>query len=93
MNTTYCLVYQAGIANVFADVGAHKDPARVLQCDFHTCESFCRGLRHAGKEVRAAWCNQAGDIAGALWNFSDFDLAPFHDSFAKDFIDNVTEIW
>lgn len=100
MKTTFCLVYQAGIANVFEEIPVkdtrshdplslyRADRVRVLQSDFRTCESFCRGLRRAGKTVRAAWCNEAGDIAGSFWRFTGFDLAPFNDKFAKDFVDN-----
>ncbi len=88
MKTDFYLVYQAGIANVFEEVyNPYLNRARVLQCDFRTCESFCRGLRRAGRVVHVAWCNQAGDITRELWRFSGFDLAPFNDSFAKDFVD------
>ena len=100
MKITYCLVYQAGIANVFVfeeipvkdtrneannGLTIGSDRVLVLQSDFRTCESFCRGLRTAGKLVRVAWCNQAGDIIGAFWKFSNFDDAPFSNKFAQDF--------
>lgn len=79
------LVYQAGIANVFAvtsfnlsDYG--RDAERLLQADFGTCESFARGLRAAGVTVKVAVCNQAGDIQAAHWS-EDIEAAPFSDKF------------
>ncbi len=79
------LVYQVGIANVFAvtsfnlaDFG--RDARRLLQSDFRTCESFARGLAVAGTLVSSAHCNQAGDIVNALWD-EDLDSAPFSDKF------------
>ena len=98
----YTLVYQAGIANVFehfpmtdtrntphTGLTIASDRIRVLQSDFRTCENFCRGLRHAKKIVRVAWCNEAGDITNSFWQFSKFDNAPFSDKFAKDFAKDV----
>ena len=73
------LVYQAGIANVFAHT-AEKTPRRLIQSDFHTCECFSRGLQAAGIEVKSAWCNQAGDIANNTWQYENLDEAPFFDS-------------
>jgi hypothetical protein len=100
MKSTFCLVYQAGIANVFEEIPVRdtrsqastgltirSDRVRVLQSDFRACESFCRGLKRAKKTVRVAWCNEAGDIQESFWRFSDFSSAPFSDKFAKDFID------
>ena len=79
------LVYQAGIANVFAvtafnlaDFG--RNARRLLQSDFRTCESFARGLAAAGTLVSSAHCNQAGDIAGSVWS-EDLDGAPFSGKF------------
>jgi hypothetical protein len=79
------LVYQAGIANVFAvtclnlsDFG--RDAKRLLQADFRTCESFARGMAASGVTVRTAQCNLAGDIISATWS-DDLDSAPFSESF------------
>lgn len=72
------LVYQAGIANVFAHT-EDKAPRRLIQSDFHTCECFSHGLQAAGIEVRSAWCNQAGDIINSEWQYTDLDEAPFFD--------------
>lgn len=85
----YFLVYQAGIANVFvADVKgkSFNNHRRIKQDSFKSCEEFCRGLRESGARLKVAWCNQAGDITGALWRFSSFDNAPFSDLFARDFV-------
>jgi len=88
----YALVYQAGIANVFkcrihpkqtnADSSARQ---RVLQGDFRQCGNFCLGLHEMGARVIPAWCNQAGDISALLWHFTDFNQAPFSDSFIRCF--------
>ena len=90
MKKIYFLVYQAGIANVFvADENKKKqinNHRRINQLDFKSAESFCRGLREAGKLVKVAWCNEAGDIAHSLWHFSNFHNAPFNESFASDFV-------
>jgi len=85
---TYCLVYQGGIANVFQIFpDTNTKPRRILQGDFRTCETFCRGLREMGAEVVPAWANVAGDVVNAHWNFdTGFSLAPFSKEFAKDFV-------
>jgi hypothetical protein len=77
----YVLVYQAGIANVFkvrclnlADFG--RDAERVYQGDFRTARAICHGLGLAGKVVRSAHCNRAGDVAACLWS-EDLGGAPF----------------
>ncbi len=77
------LVYQAGIANLFAvkafnlsDCG--RNARRLYQGDFRTAEAMARGLGLAGCIVRSAHCNQAGDIGGAHWS-EDMDGAPFAD--------------
>ena len=77
------LVYQAGIANVFevssfnlADYG--RDAKRVYQGDFYGAVMLCKGLAMAGKIIRTAHCNKAGDIANAKWS-EDFNNAPFSD--------------
>jgi hypothetical protein len=80
------LVYQAGIANVFevecfnmCDFG--RDARRILQADFRTCESFARGLAHAGYAVASAACNEAGDISKSDNWTVDLESAPFFDKF------------
>ncbi len=79
------LVYQAGIANVFAvtsynlsDYG--RDARRLLQGAFTTCADFARGLQAAGVMVKVCACNQAGDIATAHWT-DDLESQPFSDKF------------
>lgn len=79
------LVYQAGIANVFAVECLNLAPfgreaKRLLQSDFRTAEMFARGLGTAGVTVRTAACNQAGDIINAHWS-EDLDEQPFSESF------------
>jgi hypothetical protein len=83
--TKAVLVYQAGIANVFAVEWFNLNPARrkarrLMQSDFRSCVNFAQGLAAAGVQVKTACCNQAGDIVNATWN-RDFDNAPFSDSF------------
>ncbi len=78
------LVYQAGIANVFA-VECHnlkgygRDARRLWQGDFRSAEMFARGLGAAGTIVQSAACNQAGDIIGACWT-DDLKSQPFADA-------------
>lgn len=79
------LVYQAGIANVFAVdclnlASFGREAKRLLQSDFRSCESFARGLAAAGVIVRTAACNQAGDIVDSKWS-EDLDSQPFSESF------------
>jgi hypothetical protein len=79
------LVYQAGIANVFAVESFNmnrfgRDAHRLTQGDFRSCENFARGLAAAGVKVATAQCNMAGDIVNAQWS-EDLDTAPFCDSF------------
>lgn len=78
------LVYQAGIANVFAVHPERHgcDPvSRLFQADFRACEDFAQGLQAAGITVLPAMhCNAAGDIAHQLDKWSaDLGAAPFHD--------------
>lgn len=87
------LVYQAGIANVFAvesfnmaDYG--REAVRLFQSSFGNCESFALGLDAAGVLVTTAHCNQAGDIAHSLWS-TDLAAAPFCESFAPVFSKGV----
>jgi hypothetical protein len=89
MNKKYYLVYQVGIANVIERTNWHDGNeafSRILQSDFRTCEVFCRALRYMGAYVIPAWCNRAGDIIDQPWNYDEFYNAPFHESFAKDFV-------
>ena len=79
------LVYQGGIANVFAvdcwnlaDYG--RDARRLLQADFRTCEAYARGLQAAGVPVTSLGCNMAGDISRPRWT-GDLDSLPFSDKF------------
>lgn len=85
---TYCLIYQAGIANTFKDVSQTKRHKwlRLHQTDFRTAENFCRGLREMGAVVKVGWCNEAGDVAQGWWKFSEFEQAPFNSSFSSDFV-------
>lgn len=83
------LVYQAGIANVFAvdafnmsDYG--RGAVRLLQHSFTPCEYFARGLAAAGVKVATAQCSQAGDIASATWS-EDLEAAPFSAAFCPVF--------
>lgn len=87
------LVYQAGIANVFAvdcfnqaDYG--RDAKRLLQHAFGACEMFARGLDAAGVKVTTMACNQAGDIVNAAWS-TDLDAQPFSESFRPVFSKGV----
>ena len=79
------LVYQAGIANVFAVDTFDKQPEkrnarRLMQHAFSPCAYFAQGLVAAGVLVTTAVCNRAGDIANAEWS-DDLDSAPFSDQF------------
>ena len=81
----FMLVYQAGIANVFrvdcfnlATFG--RNAKRVYQGDFKTAEAIAYGCGLAGAVVTTAACNQAGDIADAVWS-DDLDEQPFSDKF------------
>lgn len=79
------LVYQAGIANVFAVAAFNLTPygreqRRLMQSSFRACEYFARGLAAAGVVVRSAACNMAGDIAGQTWS-DNLDEQPFSDNF------------
>jgi len=79
------LIYQAGIANVFAvDClnmrASGRTERRLIQSDFRTAESFCLGLAAAGVRVASAGCNMAGDIARQNWS-SDLEAQPFYEKF------------
>jgi len=80
------LVYQAGIANVFAVDTFSNNPdvrgatQRLLQSDFYGAEQFARGLDAAGVLIASAHCNQAGDVKDRTWTWT-LDEAPFSESF------------
>ena len=83
------LVYQAGIANVFAVDCFNFAPSgrtekRLLQADFRTCEAFCRGLAAADVSVASAACNVAGDVARQKWS-GELEAQPFSDKFRPVF--------
>ena len=82
--TRLALVYQVGIANVFAvkcwnqsDYG--REARRVYQGDFRTAEAMCRGAALTGAQVASFHCNKAGDIKGQDWN-TDIENAVFSDN-------------
>ncbi len=89
------LVYQGGIANVFAvkyphgrrlneswRFGVRTSCVRVMQSSFYACASFCAGAHYAGAKVVTFACNHAGDIARLDWD-TDLELAPFSDKITK----------
>ena len=87
------LVYQAGIANVFAvdsfnlsDYG--RNAWRICQADFRTCETYAAALSFAGFAVTTLACNEAGDIANRTWS-TDLDAQPFSESFRPVFSKGV----
>lgn len=93
------LVYQAGIANVFAveswnlsDYG--REARRLIQGDFRTCEAFARGLDAAGCRVASFCCNRAGDIASAHWyTLGEGEVngqAPFRESFRPVYSEGIS---
>jgi len=66
------LVYQNGIANVFAvksfnlaDFG--RNATRLLQADHQSCSVYCLGMAQRGAIVRTAACNMTGDITHQHW--------------------------
>jgi hypothetical protein len=85
MKVIYFIVYQGGIANVFSvnqKTGLRK---LLVQNDFRTCETYCRGLKQGGCTVKRAWCNEAGDIRNRPWSVTHFENAPWNEKFSKDF--------
>ena len=87
--TKAVLVYQAGIANVFAVESFNlqlfgRDAERLLQSDFRTCEAYARGLAAAGVKVGSAACNMAGDVNLFPWT-DDLESQPFSDKFRPVF--------
>lgn len=79
------LVYQAGIANVFAVdcynlAKTGRNARRLYQGAFSEAVHFARGLAAAGVGIKTAACNRAGDIVDELWS-EDFDSQPFSDKF------------
>ena len=82
--TKATLVYQAGIANVFAVDSFNLSPfdrnaRRLIQYDFRTCENFAQGMAAMGCLVASAYCNEAGDISGRKWS-ENMDEMPFSES-------------
>lgn len=85
----YALVYQAGIANVFAvdcwNLSAFgRNAVRRLQGTFLQGELFAQGLRECGADVKTFACNEAGDIVNSLWS-EDLENQPFSDKFKPVF--------
>ena len=77
------LVYQGGIANVFAVdffklSPEYRNARRLMQADFHACVNFCRGFAAAGGIVQTAACNEAGDITNRPWT-NKLENQPFSD--------------
>lgn len=76
------LVYQGGIANVFAVeqfaliFATERHARRLFQGDFDRAQSFAIGLGAAGTVVRTAYCNEAGDITNRPWQETS-EHAPF----------------
>jgi hypothetical protein len=88
------LVYQSGIANVFAVDCFNLNPfgrnaRRLQQSDFKTCAAFARGLGAAGVIVRTASCNVAGDCLDVQW-IDGTDGTPFRDQAADISLNNLT---
>lgn len=89
------LVYQGGIANVFAVECSNLSPfgrkARLLtSTDFRTAEAYARGLAAAGIPVHSAWCNLAGDITSAHWYPIDDRNPKFTE---MPFSDQIRPVW
>lgn len=80
------LVYQGGIANVFAvdyfnmTETRKRNARRLMQGTFDQCELAAQGLGIAGTEVISAVCNEAGDIINSRWS-DELDDAPFSRQF------------
>lgn len=76
-----CLVYQGGIANVFAveDTKDGRHTIRLLQATFYECELFALGMGRAGCDVISLACNRAGDIINQPWD-TDLDTAPWREA-------------
>ena len=60
------LVYQCGIANVFA-LNTRGGRYRLMQADFAACEHYARGLRDAGAQLIVFHCDEPGDISQRTW--------------------------
>lgn len=68
----FMLVYQSGIANVFAVdcfnlASSGRNARRVCQSSFAYAIAFAHGLGAAGAILRTASCNVAGDCADLKW--------------------------
>lgn len=64
------VVYQGGLANVFATKRFDSAPKRerLIQGSFGQCENFALGLKAAGVSIEYKKCNHAGDIIDSDWN-------------------------
>lgn len=83
------LVYQNGIANVFACLAdplitpaESRQARRMMQHAFSPCLHFARGLAAAGWTVRTLHCPVLGDCARSVWH-SDLSDAPFADKLVR----------
>lgn len=79
------LVYQGGLANVFAvkclNLSPYGREAKLIyQGAFRGAEIFCHGAGAAGVVIRTAACNMAGEIVDQQWS-EDLEDMPFHSEF------------
>ncbi|KKL52968.1 hypothetical protein LCGC14_2280120 [marine sediment metagenome] len=86
------LVYQGGIANVFAVdsynlADSNRNAKRLFQGSFDSAVQFAAGLATAGAGIKTAACNMAGDIANQLWT-DDIEDQPFSARFVHLDINN-----
>lgn len=76
------LVYQGGLANVFAVTGFDnnnsRDAVRLCQGTFNQCLWYATALGRAGTIVRTMGCNVAGDCSDCVWT-KDPSSLPFSD--------------
>lgn len=73
------LVYQCGLANVFAAGGK-----RVYQGDFSTAEAMLRGAQLCGASVAVYHCDVAGDVLTRQldWQMGPGDMFAEHKHFS-----------
>jgi len=83
---SFCLVYQAGIANVFevehcSPLAKERGETRLIhQGDFDWASAMAQGAAYAGAKVRTYACNKAGNIREIDWS-EDLVNQPFSDKF------------